>query len=159
MPCKVEADGNGDKVVRHALVGALLLSAAQVTGRPAAAATLSVEVAGVASDVGDVLVAVCTDKTFLTANCPFTGSAPARAGTVEVTIGDVPPGTYAVQAFHDANANMDLDRTFIGFPKEGLGFSNDAPMRFGPPTFADAAIDVAATGASAAFTLSYFRAP
>ena len=74
-------------------------------------------------------------------------------------VDNVPPGTYAVQAFHDANANLDLDRTFIGFPKEGVGFSNDAPMRFGPPTFDDAAINVAATDALAKFTLSYFRAP
>ncbi|MCB1883904.1 MAG: DUF2141 domain-containing protein [Geminicoccaceae bacterium] len=137
----------------------LLLALCPAGARPAAPATLDVEVEGVASGEGNVLVAVCTKATFLTGDCPYTASAPARKGTVDIRIGGVPPGTYAVQAFHDANANMDLDRNFFGFPKEGAGFSNDAPMRFGPPRFADAAIEVDAAPATARVTMRYFKAP
>ena len=45
------------------------------------------------------------------------------------------PGTYAVAVYHDQNDNHEFDRTLIGLPAEGYGFSNDAPVRLGPPDF------------------------
>jgi uncharacterized protein (DUF2141 family) len=45
------------------------------------------------------------------------------------------PDTYAVAVYHDANANHDFDRNAVGLPSEGYGFSNDAPSKFGVPTF------------------------
>lgn len=47
------------------------------------------------------------------------------------------PGDYAVAVIHDENANGKLD-TFAGIPREGYGFSRNAPVRFGPPRFAAA---------------------
>jgi uncharacterized protein (DUF2141 family) len=131
----------------------LLLGLPSVAG----AADLVVTVKGVGASSGNVLVALCTPETFLKAGCPYSEALPARAGTTKVVLSDVPPGTYAVQAFHDANANQDLDRTLFGFPKEGLGFGNDAPMRFGPPRFADAAVRLAEPGGATSLTLRYFR--
>ena len=55
-----------------------------------------------------------------------------------VVLHGLPPGQYAVQTFHDENGNKKVDRNFIGLPKEGVGFSNDAPIRMGPPKWADA---------------------
>ena len=43
--------------------------------------------------------------------------------------------------FHDANSDGKLNR-FAGIPKEGYGFSRNAPVSFGPPKFAKAAFDV-----------------
>ena len=139
---------------RPAYVLALVLLAG-MGGRAALATDLTVSISGVASDQGSVLVAVCTPDTFLAAGCPYTAAQPARSGQMTVAVGGVPPGEYAVQAFHDENDNLDLDRTFLGFPKEGMGFSNDAPMRFGPPRFSDAAIMVGAEGGEAALTMRY----
>jgi uncharacterized protein (DUF2141 family) len=51
----------------------------------------------------------------------------------------VPAGAYAVQAFHDENVNHKVDRGLFGIPKEGIGFSNDAPIHLSPPKWADAA--------------------
>ncbi len=51
---------------------------------------------------------------------------------------DVTPGEYALAAFHDENANNDLDRNFLGIPSEGTGASNDAHNMFGPPSYDDA---------------------
>lgn len=45
------------------------------------------------------------------------------------------PDVYAVAVYHDANGNHDFDRTRLGMPAEGYGFSNDAPTRFGVPSF------------------------
>lgn len=44
------------------------------------------------------------------------------------------PGHYAVATYHDANADHDFNRTLIA-PKEGYGFSNDAPATFALPSF------------------------
>ena len=45
------------------------------------------------------------------------------------------PGKYAFRYFHDENNNDDLDSNFIGIPNEGYGFSNNARVFFGSPSF------------------------
>jgi uncharacterized protein (DUF2141 family) len=127
---------------------ALLLSA------PLSAADVTVEVRGLRSQNGDVLVAVCTAASFLGRDCPYAGSAPAAEGTVVVP--GVPEGVYAVQAIHDENGNGELDRSGL-LPDEGMGFSRDAPMRRGPPRFGDAAFELSAPGARIVLTMRYFK--
>jgi uncharacterized protein (DUF2141 family) len=56
------------------------------------------------------------------------------AGNPAITFANVAPGRYAVALFHDENANGRLDKVLM-VPKEGFGFSRDAPVRFGPPRF------------------------
>ena len=56
----------------------------------------------------------------------------------------------------DENDNDDLDRTLLGLPKEGIGFSNDAPFRFGPPSFGDAAFQLTPAGGRIRFHLRYY---
>jgi uncharacterized protein (DUF2141 family) len=108
----------------------------------ARAAHVHVMVSGVRNARGHVLVAICSRAEFLQPHCAWQGGAPARAGIVTVDIADVPPGLYAAQAFHDEDDNKKLERSFFGLPEEGMGFSRDARMRFGPPAFADAAFAV-----------------
>jgi uncharacterized protein (DUF2141 family) len=116
---------------------------AGLAAAPATAADLQVDVAGLRNADGLLRAAVCPEDTFTRPDCPHFGVAPATEG--RVTVRDVPPGVYAVQVFHDENGNGDLDRR--GFrPFEGLGFSNDAPMRMGPPRFRDAAVRVTGDG-------------
>jgi uncharacterized protein (DUF2141 family) len=52
------------------------------------------------------------------------------------------PGEYAVAVIHDENKNGKLDTNWIGIPKEGLGASNNAKGRMGPPKFKDAKLRV-----------------
>lgn len=65
----------------------------------------------------------------------------AQSGTVIVTVADLPAGAYAFAFYHDENGNGAFDRTLLGLPDEGFGFSRDAPVGFGPPSFAEAAVD------------------
>jgi uncharacterized protein (DUF2141 family) len=51
---------------------------------------------------------------------------------------DLPPGTYALVAYHDENMNGKFDTNFIGIPKEGYGFSNDVKATRGGPSFSAA---------------------
>lgn len=58
-----------------------------------------------------------------------------------VSIGDLPPGTYAISLFHDLDGDAELDTNFVGFPKEPFGFSAQMGT-FGPPEFDEAAIEI-----------------
>jgi uncharacterized protein (DUF2141 family) len=59
-----------------------------------------------------------------------------------VTFKDITPGEYAIRFIHDENQNKELDTNFLGIPKEGFGFSNDAIGRFGPKDFNEWLFDV-----------------
>jgi uncharacterized protein (DUF2141 family) len=104
----------------------------------AEAATLTAEIGNVRNMRGHVHIDVCTQDRFLKTNCLYGGDAPARPGITTVVVHDVPPGRYAVQAYHDENDNHDVDRGLFGIPREGIGFSNDARIAFGPPKWMDA---------------------
>jgi uncharacterized protein (DUF2141 family) len=119
------------------LIGLLLVAAAPV-GPPGG--TIEVAVAGVRNASGQVKVDICTQATFLK-DCPWSGLARAHAGTVVVEVRGVPPGRYAVQAFHDANNNGECDQGLFGIPREGVGFSNDAFKGLSRPKFKNAAFD------------------
>lgn len=67
--------------------------------------------------------------------------APASPNTA-FTFSDVMPGRYAIALLHDENRNGKIDRALFLMPKEGFGFSRDAPVRMGPPKFEDAAFAV-----------------
>jgi len=108
----------------------------------AGAARLDVELTGVENDRGLVRVAVCTPETFATKHCPYFGAMPAHADSVVVSVDRIPPGRYAVQAYHDEDGNGRIRRGLFGVPAEAIGFSRDAPLRLGPPRFEDAAIEV-----------------
>lgn len=123
---------------------------------PAQAAEVVVRVDNVADGRGEVIVGLCTQATFLSRNCPFKRGAPARAGSVTFRFRDVPPGIYAVQAMHDENGNNDLDTSLLGIPSEGVGISNNPPMRLGRPSFRESAFQVSEAGAGEAVRLRYF---
>jgi uncharacterized protein (DUF2141 family) len=119
--------------------GSLLLSALCAGG--AIAATVEVHVTAVTGGKGTVNVAVCDRERFLK-QCAYTASVPAKEGENVIAVHGVPKGTWAVLVYQDENGNGQLDRNFIGIPKENYGFSRDAAGKFGPPSFEDAAIQV-----------------
>jgi len=112
-------------------------------------------VANVRNGNGHVRVAVCSADMFLKDFCQWNGAVKAKPGEVMVTL-DVPSGTWAAQAYLDEDDSGTVTRNFLGIPTEGLGFSNDAPFRFGPPKFADAAIRLGPGGGRIRLTLRYF---
>jgi uncharacterized protein (DUF2141 family) len=123
-------------LISRALAPLVLVGAAPV-------GTLAVEVTGVRNAKGVVHVDLCPQAQFLKDGCPFAGNAPARAGTTTVLVSNVPAGRYAAQVFHDENRNGRVDRALLGIPKEGIGFSRDAPIRMSPPKWDDARFDFA----------------
>ena len=122
---------------------------------PALGAKLEIVVANIRTGEGHIRVAVCSAETFLKDSCQVNGEMLALPGEVMLRL-EVPPGTWAVQAFLDENDDRVINRSFFGIPTEGLGFSNDAPFRFGPPNFGDAAFSLGAGGGRIRLTLRYY---
>ena len=121
----------------------------------ASGAPIEIAVTGVRNAAGRVHVDICPQALFLK-DCPWSGEAPARAGVTIVTIRNVPPGRYAAQGTHDENENGKVDRGLFGIPKEGVGFSNDAKIRMGPPRFGEAAFDHGPAPQHITFKFRYF---
>jgi len=61
--------------------------------------------------------------------------APIANKRCTLTVKGLPKGKYAVQLFHDENGNGKMDFNFLGIPKEGYGFSNDARGFMSAPAF------------------------
>jgi len=106
-------------------------------------ATLVVELHGMTSDAGAVVYAVWRGpEGWLETGAIREGSVPVAGGAGTITLDGLPYGEYAVSVFHDRNGNGRLDTGFFRIPKEPIGTSNDAKIRFGPPRYEDAAFPV-----------------
>jgi uncharacterized protein (DUF2141 family) len=116
---------------------------------------LRIAIGGVNSTRGHVRVDVCPLSDFLK-DCRYGGAAPATPGVTVVVVKDLPPGTYAAQAYQDGNDNHSVDRNILGLPTEGVGFSNNAPIRLHPPSFGAAAFSYDGGEQTISFKLRHF---
>ncbi len=81
-------------------------------------------------------------------------SIPAQKGDVQLVFKALPPGRYAIMAYHDADSDGKLGLRFGMFPIEGYGLSNN-PKVMGPPKFADSAFELTGPETSIDINLSY----
>lgn len=112
-------------------------------------ATLSVRVEAVRSHKkGEVGIALFENKkgfpthiehSYEPAWIPVEGETAA----VDHTFEGLPAGDYAVSVVHDENGNRKLERSTLGFPKEGVAFSNDQKVKLSAPDFEDCSFDLA----------------
>ena len=130
------------------MIAPALAAAGLLTAMPAAstagASSVSVAVTGLRNNNG--LVQAClTSAPRHFPDCdrdPAAKRMTVHAGSnLVLEFDDVAPGTYAVALLHDENGNGRADRVLM-VPREGFGFSRDAPVRMGPPSFASAAFAV-----------------
>lgn len=84
-----------------------------------------------------------------------TQSSFIKNNKAKVFFKNVRSGSYAIAVYHDENKNGKLDSNFIGIPKEGVGTSNDAKGRFGPPKFIDAKFTFEETNKSIIIKIYY----
>lgn len=64
-------------------------------------------------------------------------------------------GNYAIALIHDENGNARLDTRF-GIPREGVGFSRNPTLMFGPPRFAAARFPVTNQPVGESVRMKYF---
>lgn len=138
----------GDTLILAA--GALALGGAA----PPPDGDVTVTVTGLRSAKGVVRACMTTDSTRFPkcAGDPHSHRIVVPAATsLRLTFKGVTPGRYAIALLHDENNNGKADRALGMMPKEGFGFSRDAPVRMAPPKYADAVFSL--DGKDAAMTI------
>ena len=137
---------------------AVVLLAAALTGcasappaaqplRHAGDGRVEVEMTGFENDEGQALVALYLDPQGWPdgGGSVFTTTAvPISDGRAVALFEGVPAGPFAVSVIHDADNDRELDTGVFGIPSEAYGFSADARDTFGPPSFEQARLDLAA---------------
>ena len=136
-------------------IGIATLSGA-VEAAPATA-TIDINISGLRSMKGNVLVCVTANPRFFP-DCGkdpkgFKASVPAR-DAANVSFTGIAKGTYAVALVHDENANNKMDMA-IFLPKEGFGFSRNPAIVAGPPKFKAAAFAVDTAAVSQRVKMKY----
>jgi uncharacterized protein (DUF2141 family) len=111
---------------------------------------VTVSVEGVTANGGPVLVALQSESEFAKSAGTYTTKVEATGTSVTATLSGVPAGRYAAAVVQDTDRNGSFTIGATG-PTEPYGFSGTAQS--GPPAFAPAAFDVAATGGTANVTL------
>jgi len=140
-----------NRFIAFALASALSLPAA------ARAADLTVKLTGAKNAEGAVSAAVYASKEAFPKEGQQVAAFREKAstGTVSVTFHDLPPGRYAVTAFHDENNNGKLDRDATGIPAEGYGVSNDARELLSPPYWDKASFELGAEPRTVTVKIEY----
>lgn len=139
----------------------LLAAGLLLVSLPLSAATLQVHITGLDNTWGHIMVAVYdSEATFLKDDGRMAEAmlvaADAQESSVVATFEKLTLGKkYAIAVYHDANNNKVLDKNFLGIPKEGYGFSNNARGWFGPPSFDDAALLLDKDNKATSLYLSY----
>jgi uncharacterized protein (DUF2141 family) len=151
-----------------ALAGAAALSAPAFLA-PAAAAPagclgtpsdtwLNVSVEGLRNSKGLVTVAVYPDNSrkFLAKggtikNNRFDARAPVTRACVFVPS----TGVYAIAVYHDEDSSRKLNRSGLGLPTEGYGFSNNPSTIAGLPAFRSVRLNVPKSGLTTHIKMKY----
>ena len=55
----------------------------------------------------------------------------------QIIFSNIPQGEYAIKFFHDENNNRQIDKNFLGIPKEGYGASMNKLRFAAAPTYDD----------------------
>lgn len=116
-----------------------------LAGNAAAPTSVTVEVTGLRNTKGTVWLCMSANPKLFPEGCdrdPNRRTASFRADQPgPLVIRDVMPGRYAIVLLHDENGNKKMDKALF-LPKEGFGFSNDAPVKMSAPKFDAAAFSV-----------------
>ena len=119
---------------------------------------ISVDIGGIASDKGDVLVSLFSSSEGFPSDHKLAAqSSSLRASTngVSVVFTNVAPGSYAIAVCHDENTDGQMNRKFYGPPKEGYGLYRKQKPRMGPPLFAESVFDVGTSNMNVNVTVVY----
>jgi uncharacterized protein (DUF2141 family) len=128
-------------VKRITIIGAVIAVQVLVGSRARAQEQDSIRfvVTGLESEEGHVLCALFdSERTWLTEERLQVSRSSIRDGRAVCVFEEIPPGDYAISAFHDADDDYELDRGAFGIPVERYCASRNARRPLAPPRFVDA---------------------
>jgi uncharacterized protein (DUF2141 family) len=147
------------KVLRVRAITILTAVCAALLAVPAAAGEVVIKVENLRSSEGTVRACMTTDeeifpKCIKDPDSHRTVVKAEKGMTIRFT--GVEPGKYAIALLHDENDNGKADRVLGMMPKEGYGFSRDAPVNMAPPEFDDAVFEHGTGRQELAIKMRYF---
>lgn len=113
---------------------------------------VKITVAGIKAPQGFMMIALHDEKGWSAAPLARV-RLPVTGASFTTVLAAPAQGRYGVKLFHDVNGDGKMETNIVGFPTEPFGFSNNAPIRLGPPSFADAAFDIGPSSALQVITL------
>ena len=113
---------------------------------------------GLHSDAGHITITIYPDdaKRFLARGGKlFKTSVPAHRPLTTACVLVPAAGYYAISVYHDENDDHHFNRTLIGLPDEGYGFSNNPKTLIGLPSLSDVRVEAKAGDNPFAIALHY----
>ena len=139
----------------RSIIFGFILCGAALIDVSAQSTSLKVNVTGIDEVKGNVLIGLFDQEDQFLKNASHRRMVKVDGNSMEVTFENLPAGDYAISIIHDENENGELDSNFLGMPKEGFGFGNNAMGMFGPPSFKDAKVKVGSSATSVTVKLRY----
>lgn len=117
--------------------------------------TLNVSVSGAKPNTGQIVVMLFNSKKDYIDQPLAEQKVPVdESGNGDLHFSGLKAGEYAAAVYHDADMNGKLNKNFFGFPKEKIGFSNNAKPRMGPAPYKKARFMLSSENAEISITLS-----
>ena len=120
---------------------------------------LNVEVTGVRNSNGLMAITIYdgnrSDKFLRSKGSLDVVRVPAQEGKTRACIKLPGNGVYALAVYHDENGSRKLNRSGLGLPTEGFGFSNNPRTIASLPTFSSVRLKVAKPGLTTRINLTY----
>jgi uncharacterized protein (DUF2141 family) len=124
---------------------AIGLTATAMAEPASGAATLQIHIRNVSSQGGVMRLGLYDAAGYRTDTNPVASAdVPVVDGETVITLKNLVPGIYAIEAYQDVNANDRMDKSWIGLPMEPYGFSRDAHPVLSKPGFDRVKFTVAA---------------
>jgi uncharacterized protein (DUF2141 family) len=141
------------------LTAAMAIAAglAAVTAQAQQGNTINVVVSGIKDNNGHIRCGLFNSAaTFPKDEQKYQGvEAPIANGQATCTFANVPPGTYAVAYYKAAPGQTKMNTGMFGSPADPYGFSRNATIGMGPPSFNSAAYSYAGGNTSWPVTITY----
>jgi len=137
---------NLKKILASAALAGIIFGPVTGLAQAQSGPAVTISVTGIETHDGFIMIALYDEAGW--GGAPIEAARePVSSAAVTVTLAAPAPGQYAIRLFHDVDGNGELNSNMMGIPTEPFGFSNNAPPRFGPPSFAAAAFDIGDDGA------------
>lgn len=118
------------------LAGVLVFAAPAAAAPPSGEAELVIHIRAVSPLGGIMRLGLYDSAGYRDDGEPVAfADVPARNGETVITLKDITPGVYAIEAYQDVNSNDRMDKSWVGLPLEPYGFSRDARPLLSKPGF------------------------
>jgi uncharacterized protein (DUF2141 family) len=125
---------------------------------PASGTWLKIVAEDVRNSSGNIAITLYPDDSsrFLVAHgSVYVTFIKASQGTATGCVFLPKPGVWVIALYHDENDNHRFDRSSIGLPVEGYGFSNNPPTLMGLPAFRSVRLNAVRSGLTSHIQMKY----